>query len=64
MEEERCDFPRCKKFADFGYVYIGRNICWQHWEQLCNASSGSKIERGLLKKIGLVRDKSGVVVKN
>lgn len=55
---DQCDFPRCKNFSDLGY--IGRNICNMHWEQLCEAES--KTEKRLLKKIGLVRNKSGAVV--
>lgn len=55
---EQCDFPRCRIIATLGY--IGRAICDDHWEQLCNADS--KTEKRLLKKIGLVRNKSGAVV--
>jgi len=53
-----CDFPKCRNLADLGY--IGCNICVVHWEQLCGASSTT--EKRLLKKIGLVRNDSGVVV--
>ena len=55
---DQCDFPKCKNSADYGY--IGREICVEHWAQICNAEG--KTEKGLLKKIGLVRNKSGAVV--
>lgn len=55
---EQCDFPRCRNFADFGYM--GHNICYTHWGELCEADS--KTKKRLLKKIGLKRDKSGRVV--
>ncbi|RLC88983.1 MAG: hypothetical protein DRJ03_00035 [Chloroflexi bacterium] len=55
---EQCEFPRCRGYAEFGY--IGRDVCASHWSQLCDADS--KTEKKLLKKIGLVRDKSGAVV--
>lgn len=53
-----CDFPRCKNLEDFGY--IGRNICDIHWNELCSADS--KTEKRMLKRISLVRNKSGGVV--
>lgn len=56
---EQCDFPRCKNFASLGY--IGRHVCWQHWAQLCEAES--KTEKGLLKKIGLMRNNGGAVIQ-
>jgi len=55
---EQCEFPRCRGYAEFGY--IGHDVCANHWEQLCEADS--KTEKRLLKKIGLVRNKSGAVV--
>jgi len=42
------------------FGYIRRDICWEHWVQICE--SDSKAEKRLLKKIGLVRNKSGSVV--
>lgn len=36
---------------------MGRDICWSHWERLC------KTEKGLLEKIGLIRDEKGTVVE-
>ena len=39
--------------------YIGREICNDHWEKLCE--SDSKTENRLLKKLGLIRN-DGVVV--
>jgi len=53
-----CDFPRCRNWSDVGY--IGTELCWDHWTQLCEADS--KTEKRLLKKVGLVRDKTGSVV--
>ncbi len=55
---DQCDFPRCKNFANLGY--IGRDVCTIHWEQLCEADS--KTEKGLLKRIGLIRNDNGAVV--
>jgi len=55
---EQCEFPRCRCFSEF--VYICHDICDTHWEQICSADS--KTEKCLLKKIGLVRNKSGSVV--
>jgi len=56
--EEKCDFPRCKGWDTF--VYINKDICQEHWNQLCEADS--KTEKRMLKKIGLKRDKNGMVV--
>jgi len=53
-----CIFPKCKYLSDF--VYIGKDICSEHWAKLCEADG--KTEKGLLKKIGLVRNKDGAVV--
>lgn len=55
---EQCDFPRCRHPSDFGY--IGREICDEHWCELCEADS--KTEKRLLKKIGLIKNSSGSVV--
>jgi hypothetical protein len=55
---ERCDFPRCRNLEDFSY--IGHNLCTVHWNELCEADS--KTEKKLLKRIGLIRDKSGKVI--
>lgn len=55
---DQCDFPRCKNLADFGY--ITRNICTEHWEQLCQVDS--KTEKRLLNRIDLIRNKDGAVV--
>lgn len=55
-----CSFPKCRNLADL--TYIGRAICGKHWNLLCEAGVGSKTEKGLLKKIGLVRNKSGAVI--
>lgn len=55
---EQCDFPRCKLLSDVGY--IGCNLCYIHWEQI--AKSTGKTEKGLLKKIGLIRHKNGKVI--
>lgn len=52
-----CDFPRCKQYAVMGY--IGRNVCYHHWDQLC--SSSRKDEQKLLRKIKLKRNKHGEV---
>jgi len=54
---DNCDFPRCKQCAIIGY--IGKNICFDHWDQLCEASA--KDEKKLLKKIKLKRNKCGEV---
>lgn len=54
----QCDFPRCRNPASYGY--IGREICVEHWAQICNANP--RLEKELLKKIGLIRNKSGAVV--
>lgn len=35
-------------------------MCQSHWDQLCEADG--KTEKGLLKRIGLVRDLSGTIV--
>lgn len=56
---EKCEFPRCRRYAEVGY--IGRGICIDHWTQLCG--SDGKAEQKLLKKIGLVRNKMGAVVQ-
>jgi len=55
---KKCDFPRCKNIAILGY--IGRDICEQHWYELCIADE--KIEKKLLKKIGLTRTNGGKVI--
>jgi len=55
---EPCNFPKCKNKATLGY--IGRGICEEHWQKLCDANS--KIEKKMLLKIGLKRDKNGKVV--
>lgn len=57
MSGKQCDFPRCKKPEYMGY--IGHTVCYHHWNELCEADG--KTEKRLLKKIGLVRDKSGSV---
>ena len=54
---EKCDFPKCKYLVDMRY--IGRGICNDHWERLCEADS--KTENRLLGKIGLVRNGGFVV---
>lgn len=56
--DNQCSFPRCKNPADCGY--IGQDICYTHWIQLCEADS--KTEKRLLKKIGLVRNCGGAIV--
>ena len=55
---EQCEFPRCRCYVHLKYV--GRNICYTHWEQLCEADS--KTEKRLLKKIGLIRNDHGKVI--
>ena len=55
---DQCDFPKCRNLSYYGY--IGRNICSPHWEELCLADN--KTEKRLLKKIGLIRNKHGVVI--
>ena len=56
--ENQCDMPRCRNWAEIGY--IGKGLCWKHWEQICLAEG--KTAKGLLKRIGLARDDSGAVV--
>jgi len=56
--DDQCDFPRCRNLSDIGY--IGRWVCIKHWVELCETDS--KTEKRMLKRIGLVRDKSGAVV--
>lgn len=56
---DQCSFPRCKHQSSV--VYIGRDICNKHWCELCETEG--KTEKGLLKKIGLVRDDNGDVVR-
>ncbi len=58
MNNQQCDFPKCKNLTEL--VYIGRNVCNKHWEQLCEVDS--KTEKRLLRKIRLVRNDGGVVV--
>jgi len=55
---DHCDFPRCKNLSDLGY--IGHWVCNKHWVELCEADD--KAAKRLLKKIGLVRNKSGAIV--
>jgi len=55
---EQCSFPRCKRYADLGY--IGIEVCREHWAELCDADS--KTEKRLLKKVGLKRSSEGAVV--
>lgn len=58
MESEQCSFPRCKNLHYL--TYVRRPICVSHWQQLCQADN--QAEKGLLKKIGLVRDEDGDVI--
>lgn len=55
---ELCSFPRCRQISDL--VYIGRELCHAHYEQICEADNST--EKRLLKKIGLMRNNDGKVV--
>jgi hypothetical protein len=55
---DQCDFPKCRNLTEL--MYIGRNVCCLHWEQLCSADSTT--EKKLLRKIYLVRNDDGVVI--
>ncbi len=58
MNNEQCSFPTCKGYCYL--LYINRPICQSHWDQICEADG--ETEKGLLKRINLVRDASGTVV--
>ncbi len=56
---DQCCFPRCKYPSSV--IYIGRDLCNKHWCALCETDS--ETENSLLKKIGLIRDGDGDVVR-
>lgn len=53
----KCSFKSCKKTSCM--EYLGKEICWQHWEKICDAGP---LENKLLKELGLIRI-DGKVVK-
>ncbi len=56
---EKCHFPKCRKPPCL--VYIGRDVCEDHWGRLCKVDS--ETEKMMLGKIGLIRNKNGTVVE-
>ncbi len=57
MENEQCDFPKCKN--PYSIKYIKKHICYMHWEQLCDLDNAAA--QKILKKIGLIRNTHGNV---
>ena len=35
-----CIFKKCKNFVEI--LYLNKNLCWNHWEKLCNAGEKDK----------------------
>ena len=65
-----CNFPNCT--GDEDIHYMGKYICKQHWNQLCNIYTNNDImesgiaqiaeeENKLLREIDLYRDEDGMV---
>lgn len=59
MIREACKFPRCKRPADL--IYLGRNVCVDHWRELARAETGRELE--LLAAIDMTRNESGEAVE-
>ena len=54
-----CVFSRCKQPISF--VYLGKEICDQHWAKLCNAKD-KDAENKILAEINLCRGSNGQVM--
>lgn len=55
----KCEFPHCRRESDV--TYVGREVCAEHWHQLCGATMGPELE--FLAKIGLTRTAQGEVIE-
>lgn len=58
---DACDFPRCRQSGVV--IYLGRDLCPEHWQAVASEAIDPQAELELLAKIGLCRTSMGEVVE-
>jgi len=57
MTPTPCQIPRCRQPGVV--IYMGRDLCCGHWQELAQAEAGAELER--LRELGLTRTAQGEV---